>query len=229
MQSFISGFDGVMDSVKAGISAAVSPLAELSDFFGNLIVGAILITIIFLSLLFFAAGKYGKDFSTDIKKPKTMATCAMIVAVNVVLSFFVPVFGDYLKIEFGFVTTPVVSMLFGPIIGGIVGMFQDIVGLIIKPTGGLLPTLTMTDGITGMIYGMMLYKKNISFARVFLTQLIIVAAVNICLNTIALAPIVASGLVGILPSRIVKNVILLPIQSVIMYALLKTVGLKKHS
>lgn len=226
MRSFMTGFDAAMDSVKAAISAVIAPLNAVSAVFGNLVVGAVLITAIFAILLLVNIKKYGTDFSADIKKTKTVAVCAMIIAINVVLSFFVPVFGDYLKIEFGFVTLPVISMMFGPITGCIVGMIQDIVGLIIKPTGGLLLTLTMTDGITGMIYGMMFYKRKVSFVRIFLTQLIIVVAVNIVLNTIALAPTVASGFVGILPSRIIKNILLLPVQSVIMYALLKTIGRK---
>lgn len=228
MRSFMTGFDAAMDSVKAAISAVIAPLNAVSAVFGNLVVGAVLITAIFAILLLVNIKKYGTDFSADIKKTKTVAVCAMIIAINVVLSFFVPVFGDYLKIEFGFVTLPVISMMFGPITGCIVGMIQDIVGLIIKPTGGLLLTLTMTDGITGMIYGMMFYKRKVSFVRIFLTQLIIVVAVNIVLNTIALAPTVASGFVGILPSRIIKNILLLPVQSVIMYALLKTIGRKIH-
>ncbi len=224
MQSFMTGFDAAMDSVKAAISAVISPLNAVAAVFGNIFVGAVLITAVFAVFLLINIRLHGRDFSGVIRQPKTTTVCAMMIAINVVLSFFVPVLSSYLKIEFGFVTLPIVSFLFGPLTGCVMGMVQDIVGLIVKPTGGLLLTLTLTDGITGMIYGMAFYKKPVTFFRVFLTQLIIVAAVNIVLNTIALAPTVASGLVGILPSRIIKNLLLLPIQSVIMYVLLKTIA-----
>lgn len=227
MNNIMTDFDTLMDSFKQSLSTIIEPVNSLGVFFSNFIAGGIIITVIFILLLLINIIKYRDDFSNVIKKPKTTAFCAMMVAINVVLSFFVPVFSNYLKIEFGFVTLPIVSVFFGPLMGCLMGMVQDIVGLIVKPTGGLLIALTLTDGITGMIYGMSFYKKPVSFLRVFLTQLVIVLAVNIILNTIALAPTVASGFVGILPSRIIKNILLLPIQSIIIYILLKATDTKK--
>ncbi len=227
MNNFFADFDSAMDSFKQTLSTFIEPINSFGIFFSNVFVGGILISVIFALLLFVSIKKYRNDFSQSIKKPKTTAFCAMMIAINVVLSFFVPVFSSYLKIEFGFITLPIVSLLYGPITGCMMGMVQDIVGLIVKPTGALLIMLTLTDGITGMIYGMAFYKKPVTFIRVFITQFIIVLFVNIILNTIALAPTVASGFVGILPSRIIKNILLLPIQSVIMYALLKTMDVKK--
>ena len=72
-----------------------------------------------------------------------------------------------------------------------------------------------------MIYGIMLYNKPVTFARVFLTKLIIVVFSNIILNTVALAPTVGSGFAGIFPARLIKNILLLPVQAVIVYLILK--------
>ena len=222
MQGFITGFDSSMDFVKAFLRSVLTPITAFCNTFSNIWVGAVFIIILFSILLTLTARKYGKDFMLSIKRPQTLAICAMLIALNVALGYFSIDVTAYLRIGFGFITLPIVTMLFGPLAGCVAGMLQDFVSFIIKPTGGYLFTLTLNVGISGMIYGLMLYKKEITFARIFLTKLVIIIVVNIILNSIGLAPTVGSGLIGILPSRIIKNLLLLPIQSVIVYALLKT-------
>ena len=223
MQEFISSFDSSMDFVKAFLRSALTPITAFCNTFSNIWVGAAFIITLFVILLALTARKYGEDFSRSLKRPQTLAICAMLIALNVALGYFSVDVTAYLRIGFGFITLPVVTMLFGPLAGCVAGMLQDLISFIIKPTGGYLFTLTLNVGISGMIYGLMLYKKKITFARILLTKLVIIIVVNIILNSIGLAPSVGSGLVGILPSRIIKNFLLLPIQSVIVYALLKIV------
>ncbi len=223
MQNFITGFDGAMDFAKGVIRGIISPIEAFLSIFSNFWVGALLILLVFAIVLIINILNHGTEFSRTIKKPKTMVICAMMIALNVILGYIGYDFTAYLRVGFGFVTLPVTTMLFGPLVGCVTGILQDIVSFALKPTGGYLFTLTINVGISGMIYGAMLYKKEITFWRVLLTKLIIIVVVNILLNSIALAPTVGSGLVGILPSRIIKNVLLLPIQSVVVYALLKMI------
>ncbi len=223
MQGFITGFDSSMDFVKAFLRSVLTPITTFCNTFSNIWVGAVFIIILFAILLALTARKYGKEFMLSIKRPQTLAVCAMLIALNVALGYFSIDVTAYLRIGFGFITLPVVTTLFGPLAGCVAGMLQDLVSFIIKPTGGYLFTLTLNVGISGMIYGLMLYKKKITFARILLTKLVIIIVVNIILNSIGLAPTVGSGLIGILPSRIIKNLLLLPIQSIIVYALLKVV------
>ena len=75
-----------------------------------------------------------------------------------------------------------------------------------------------------MIYGMFLYKRRVTFLRVFLCKLTVILTVNIVLNSIALAPTAGSGIIGILPARMIKNLVLFPIQSVIVYEILKIIS-----
>ena len=106
-------------------------------------------------------------------------------------------------------------------------MIQDVISLALNPTGAYIPAYTLSVGVSGMFYGMMLHNKRITLWRVFLAELLVIVVGNILLNTIALAPTVASGFVGILPSRILKNLLLLPIQTVVSYLILKFVQKQK--
>ncbi len=227
MREFFANFDMAGDSLKATVKAMLTPMSSVFTIFSNFWVGAALITTVFLCILIFVLFKFRKDASKVLKNPRTMAICSMMIAINVILGYFTLNLSSYLRVGFGFVTLPVVAVFFGPIPALISGMLQDLISFILKPTGGYLFTLTLNVGISGMIYGLMLYKKKITFLRVFFTKLLIIVVVNIVLNSIGLSATVGSGLIGILPSRIIKNIILLPIQSIIVYLLLKAVKIKK--
>ncbi len=225
MREFFANFDAMGDSLKATVKAILTPLSSVFTIFSNFWVGAALITTVFLCILIFVLLKFKND--TELKNPRTVAICSMMVAINVILGYFTLNFSSYLRVGFGFVTLPVVAMFFGPVAALASGILQDLISFILKPTGGYLFTLTLNVGISGMIYGLMLYKKKITFLRVFFVKLLIIVVVNIILNSIGLSATVGSGLIGILPARIIKNIILLPIQSIIVYLLLKAVQAKK--
>lgn len=226
MQRAITVFDSSMDWLKSVLTTVIEPLRLVLNFFSEFWTGAVLIAVVFALLFTINMLRGGSDFLKIMKKPYTLVICAMMIAVNVALGYFTINISSYLRIGFGFVTLPIVGTLFGPAAGCFTGILQDVVSFMLKPTGAYIFTYTLNVGISGMIHGMMLYKKPVSFARVFMTKLIIVVIVNIILNSVALAPTVGSGMAGILPARIIKNIILLPIHAVISYALLKAAEVK---
>ncbi len=218
--------ESIIKNFINAVSEVINPLSEFLNIFSNFWIGTILILVIFLILVAVSVLRYGKESAGVIKKPQTLAICAMLIAVNAVLGQFTLPISESVRIGFGFVTVPFASMLYGPLAGCVMGMLQDLVSFVIKPTGGLIIALTLNAGMMGIVYAAFFYKRKISFAKVVLAQLVVVCVINIVLNSIALAPIVGSGLVGILPGRLIKNVIMLPVQIMIMYLMLKTVDLK---
>lgn len=221
MQNFAAWFDGAMDTTKAFIRSAIEPTEKFLNIFSDFHTGAILIPVVFALILIVCIRYSDGNFRSVLKTPKNAAICAMLIAVNVILGYFTITFSAYLRVGFGFITTPVAAFLFGPFVGGAVALLSDIVSFIIKPTGAFLFTYTLNTAVAGMIYGLFLYKKNLTFGRVFLCKLTVILVVNIILNSIALAPTTANGLIGIFPARLIKNIILLPIQSLIVFEVLK--------
>lgn len=222
MHNFFDYFDECMEAAKTAVKIFISPLNGLFDIASNFFAGAILIILIFAVLLSISLYKYRGN--SIYKKSKALSLCAMLIAVNVILSYFTLNLSAYLRIGFGFITAPAAAYMFGPVIGGTVALLSDVVSFILKPTGGFLFTYTLNTAIGGMLCGLFLYKKKISFSRVFLLKLTEIIAVNIILNSIALAPQTGNGIIAILPARIVKNIILLPIQSIIVYEILKIIS-----
>ena len=215
-------FDALMDGWKEILKFVLEPVHHVFDFLSNVWVSVAVITAVFLLLLIYCVLKYGSEFKQQIRKPRTMVICAMMVALNIVLGYFNLWLSSYLRVGFGFVTQPVVTMMFGPLTGCMTGIFQDMLSYMLNPAGGaFMPTYSMCVGISGMIYGLVLYRKPVTLWRVFLAKLLVIVFSNILLNSIALAPTVGSGFIGILPARILKNLLLLPIQTAVVYAVLK--------
>ncbi len=207
-------------------SELIKPITGFLNIFSNFWVSTGLVAIVFLALVTVCTVWYGRESAQIIKKPQTLAICAMLIAINAVLGQFTLPISESVRIGFGFVTVPVASMLYGPLVGCAMGMLQDVVSLMIKPTGGLIIALTLNAGMMGIIYSTFFYKRKVTVLRVISAQFIVVCVINIVLNSVALAPVVGGGMAGILPGRLIKNIVMLPIQIMIMYLILKTVDLK---
>ncbi len=216
-------FDTKMDGIKAGIRSFLEPTQQFFSVFSNPWISFGFVVLVFVLCMTVCVCR-GYSFRRYIKQSGVLAICALMIALNIVLGYFTIRFSTYLRVSFGFITQPVITILFGPLVGCATGIIQDILSYFLVPgnaSGPLIPAYTLCVGIAGMIYGMMLYQKPVTLWRVFLTKLIITLVANIILNSVALAPTVGSGFVGILPARILKNLILLPIQTIVVYFMLR--------
>ncbi len=72
--------------------------------------------------------------SQEIRKTRTIASCAMLAAVAIVLGYFSIELGNSLRIGFSSVPNRLVDYLFGPVVGAYFGGLLDILKYIIKPT-----------------------------------------------------------------------------------------------
>ncbi len=220
-------FDLFLDGWKLAIRGALEPSQEFFGIFSNMWLSLLVVSIFFMALLTYCLLRGREDFKRRMKNPRVLTICALMIALNIVLGFFQINFSAYLRVGFGFLTQPIIAMLFGPLTCCATGMIQDILSYILHPTGAYVPAYTICVGISGMLHGLILYQKPVTLRRNLLDKTIVILIGNILLNSIALAPTVGSGFIGILPSRILKNLLLLPIQTVICYFILKLVKRQK--
>ncbi len=169
-----------------------------------------------------------KDSAKELKSVQTLATAAMLTAITAILGFFTIVIGDFIKIQFSFLPMGIAGMMFGPVVSGILGGISDIICFIIKPTGTFFPGFTFNAIISGLIYGIFLYKKPISLKRIFSAKLLITLIVELCLTTTWLNILYGQGFLAILPMRIVKCAVMLPIDTVMLYVVTSRLGSILH-
>ena len=157
------------------------------------------------------------DSIQELKDLKTFTAAAMLLAITVVLGFYRLQITEFVRIGFDSVAKELTGMVFGPVVGCLVGGLSDLISYVIKPIGGFFPGFTISAMAGGLIYGIVLYKKPLSLMRVIAANSIVTVAVNLLLNTYWLTLLYGDALVALLPARAVKQLVMLPIDVILFY------------
>lgn len=164
--------------------------------------------------------RVAKSFA-ELANLRTVVMCGLLAAIAVILSYMTTInVGPYIKIGFSGIPNRVVDFLFGPVVGGIFGGVLDILKFIIKPDGTYFPGFTFDAMLGGVIYGSFLYRKKVKLWRVALACLLVKLIVNCGFNTLWISILAGKGFLVLLPMRIVKNLIMWPVDTAVFMAAL---------
>lgn len=171
-----------------------------------------------------------KESLKELKVTKHLVICGMMAALAVVLEYVASIeIGPYVKIGFSGLPNRIVEFLFGPVVGVVFGGMLDILKFIVKPSGTFFFGFTFNAMLAGFIYGCFFYKKSVSVARILIAEFLVKLIVNCFFNTLWIALLYGKGFFTILPLRALKNLIMWPIDSAIIYVTFRLVNrLKKH-
>ena len=140
---------------------------------------------------------------------------ALLIALDVILTRFLSIQTQFLRIGFGFLPIAIAGMAFGPVWGGICGGVGDILGMIIYPSGAYFPGFTLTACLTGIIFGIFLFRKY-NIIRLIGAAAFVCVILNLLLDTLWLDIMYGSGYLALLPARAVKCFLNIPIYTVII-------------
>ena len=104
-----------------------------------------------------------KNAKTPTEVLLDLVCCALLIALQVVLSRFLSFQTWNLKIGFSFVPVVLAARLFGPVGAMLVYGIGDVIGTFLFPVGPYFPGFTVSAVLSGLIYGLFLYKKNGSY------------------------------------------------------------------
>lgn len=165
--------------------------------------------------------KIKEMFSSSLKElfvTKNLVLCGLMAALAVVLGMVASIdIGPYIRIGFSGLPNRVVECLFGPMVGTLFGGMLDILKYLVKPSGPFFFGFTFNAMVAGVIYGCILYRKPVTIRRILAAEFLTKLIVNCLLNTLWISILYGKGFFAILPLRIVKNAIMLPIDSCILY------------
>ena len=189
----------------------------------------------------------------ELKSTRNLVICAMMAALSIVLmsttSFYIT---PNIKIGVSGLPNRLVDFMFGPVVGAVFGGIMDILKFLIKPDGGFFFGYTLTAIISGFIYGLFYYKLKIkkplktdvtgielfvewclanvqSILLIFIANVLIKVLCNIGLNTLWNSMLTGKAFLAILPARIIKNLIQIPVDTVFHFVLIKLFcQLKRH-
>ena len=153
---------------------------------------------------------------------KTLTVAAMLTAIGIVLGFFKLPINQLIEIRFGSLPISMAGMLFGPGVAGVVGALVDIGGYLVKPTGPFFPGFTVSGIVGGIIFGLMLHGKKITLLRVLMTQIVYTLIVGVIMNSYWLSLLyLQGGYVAAIVSRLPKELIMIPVYTILFYSVLK--------
>ena len=119
----------------------------------------------------------------ELKKTKVLAVTAMLIAIGVILDFcFSLQLTESIKIGFSGIPNELTSMMFGPVVGGIMGGIGDILKFLIKPTGAYFFGFTLNAILGPVIYGIFLYQRPVKFGRILAAKITVSLLVNLLLG-----------------------------------------------
>lgn len=161
---------------------------------------------------------------------KKVIIAALMLAATIVLSRFLSVKTPIIVISFSYIPIMLCAILLGPWWTMLVAGLADLIGALLFPFGAYFVGYTISATLSGFIYGIFLrYKKDMSYKKFLLmlsiSTLLVIAICNGLLNSLWIYITTKKALIAILPTRLVKELVMLPIQIVTIFFL--HLGFKK--
>ena len=97
---------------------------------------------------------------SNLRNTKVLTAAALLTAIGIIAGFFKIPITNLIEIRFASIPIAAAGALFGPGIAAIVGILTDIGGFLVKPTGPYFPGFTISGAVSGLIYGIMLHRKD---------------------------------------------------------------------
>lgn len=159
---------------------------------------------------------------------KDIAVIGLMIAIKVVLTRFLAVETQFLRISFTFIPTILLAIMYGPWVSGFTGAGADLLGFFLFPKGfPFSPGFTISAAIGPMIYAFILYKKRLSLGRLITANLAVTILVNVGLNSLWLYILYDQAFWGMLPIRLGENILTLPIEVAMVYWITGNTSIKR--
>lgn len=155
------------------------------------------------------------------KSVSTLTTVAMLLAIAVILGFFKIPITSFIEIRFQYLPFAIGGMLFGPAVGGVLGGLTDVLSYLVKPTGAFFPGFTIASIISGIIYGVFFYNKEVTIARVAAGTLVETIICETIIKTYCLTLLYGTPFMPLLATRALKVVVMYFINTALLYVILK--------
>ncbi|MDD4796269.1 MAG: folate family ECF transporter S component [Eubacteriales bacterium] len=164
----------------------------------------------------------------EFKSLRSLIVTALFIALSLVLDSVSIYITPEIKIGVSFVAMALTAFLFGPVMGMAAGGVADVIGYVLNPRGAYFPGFTLSAVLGGLVYGLFLYRRPAKLLPIFAAKLLINLFINLFLNTLWNALLGGKGFFVLMPARAVKNLLLWPVESFILYFVLVGMGKILH-
>ena len=162
-----------------------------------------------------------------MKNPRCMIITAMLIAIIIILDqpYLSIRVGNGLKMNFIFIPVMLCATFYGPVTCAAACVIGDLLGVVLTGQGVVFPLL-LVELVRGILMGCIMLRKKPTLARIVAAQSVANLFVNMCLNTAVLifvGYLSAQNVFLSIGTRIIKNVVFLPVEIIILFFLLNAV------
>ena len=163
---------------------------------------------------------YWKDAAAELKDVRMLVFAALMIALRVALkSLGIPIAAD-LKINVAFFVNAFGAMVFGPVVAIMAAAISDTLGCLLFPSGAYFFPFIFIEIAGSLIFALFFYRARVTATRVILSRFCIDFFVNIVMNTpimwLYYKMILGKSYVIFQLPRIIKNLALFPLESVLL-------------
>lgn len=166
--------------------------------------------------------EYWRAARAEFRSTRVLALSGLVCALAIIMEGL-PIYllGPSLKIYFSFLAVSLGCMCYGPLVGMAAGAVIDTVGFLLSGYGEpYFPGYLVSAMLSGLVYGLLLYRRRPTLPRVILTRLIINYGSNVLLGSVWKAMLYGKGYLYYASTGAVKNTVLLPLEVFLTWVVL---------
>lgn len=161
-----------------------------------------------------------------MNKTKKIILTALFLATNIIIGRILSIRTPLITIGFSFVPLMLSAIILGPKYSTFISVMGDVLGALLFPVGSYFFGFTITAFFKGILYGLFLHQKTFNLSKKFILRLIICTTatnllLNGLLNTFWIMIISENASNIIVPIRMLKQLIMVPIEVICIISLCK--------
>lgn len=161
------------------------------------------------------------------KRIQTLVFMGLFLSLEIILTRFLSIQTPFVRIGFTFLPIALSAMMFGPWISGVTAALADVLGMMLFSSGmPFFPGFTASAFLTGVIYGIFLYKKQKNLKNISLAVLLVSVVITLGLDTLWLWMLTGDGILVLLPARVLKFIVMVPVQIMMIQTIWRYVLLR---
>lgn len=167
---------------------------------------------------------YWKEAAGNLKDVKMIAFASLIVALRVAVKFITIPVDLGVEVSFDCYINSLGALVYGPLAGLLVGAVSDTLGCLLHPSGPYFFPFIFVEMSSSFIFALFLWKRKLSAPRVLLSKFTVNFFCNIILTSLLMKPYMSifygKGYAFVNMTRIVKNLVVFPVESVLITLIL---------
>ena len=168
-----------------------------------------------------------RQSARGFRNRRVLCVCGVLIALCCVLYAFsieLPLLGTTQKITFAYLAAALIGLVGGPAVAIPAALIIDTLSFLLHPTGPYIPWFCLVWVLQMLLWSAFLYRRPLGAGRLFFAKLAHTLLCNVLLNSILVYYTYSARSVGLLvylAARLPKNLILFPVEWLLLCFLLQ--------